>query len=330
MQTASPGPTIVRVARRIVILAFDDVQLLDVVGPAETFAMAARDRPDAYEVVVCAATPTITASSGLRLARHCSPDAVHGRVDTLIVPGGRGTPAAMRDRRYLDTLHDLALRSRRVTSVCTGAFLLAEAGLLRGRRATTHWSECARFARRFPDIALDDDAIYVHDGKYWTSAGVTAGIDLSLALVEDDLGRDVAIAVARQLVVFVHRPGGQSQFSAQLASQAASRDWLRDLQAYIAEHPDHDLSVPALARRCHMSERHLSRVFTRELGITPAGYVERARVDVARGVLEQTALGLDAVAEACGFGSVETLRRAFHRSVGITPTDYRARFRRAS
>ena len=316
--------------RRIVLLPFDDVQLLDVAGPSETFAMAARERAGAYELVVASASRTITASSGLVIAPHCAPGDVHGRIDTLVVPGGRGTAAAMGDARYLDTLRDLARRSRRVTSVCSGAYLLAEAGLLEGRRATTHWSECDRFARRYPSIALDGDAIFVHDGKYWTSAGVTAGIDLTLALVEDDLGRDVALAVARQLVVFMRRPGGQSQFSAQLASQAASRDWLRDLQAYVAEHPEADLSVPALARRCHMSERHLSRVFTRELGVTPAGYVERARVDIARGLLEQTALGLDAVAEACGFGSVETLRRAFHRNVGVAPTDYRARFRRAS
>ncbi|HEY3831003.1 MAG TPA: GlxA family transcriptional regulator [Acidimicrobiia bacterium] len=316
--------------RRVVILAFDDLQLLDVVGPAETFAMAAREQPGAYEVVVAAATPTITASSGLVLGAACTPAEIRGRIDTLIVPGGRGTAEALRDPAYLDAVRTLARRSRRITSVCSGAYLLAEAGLLDGKRATTHWSECERFARRYPNVALDGDAIYVHDGACWTSAGVTAGIDLSLALVDDDLGRDVALAVARQLVVFMRRPGGQSQFSAQLASQAASRDWLRELQAHIAEHPEADLSVAAIAQRCHMSERHLSRVFTRELGVTPAGYVERARVDVARGVLEQTALGLDAVADACGFGSVETLRRAFHRNVGVAPHDYRARFRRAS
>jgi transcriptional regulator GlxA family with amidase domain len=316
--------------RRIVILAFDDVQLLDVAGPAETFAMAARMKPGAYEVTVAASTPAVTASSGLVLGAACRPEEIDGRIDTLLVPGGRGTPHAARDAKYLDALRDLARRSRRVTSVCSGAYLLAEARLLDGRRATTHWSECERFAQRYPRVTLDGDAIYVHDGKYWTSAGVTAGIDLALALVDDDVGRDVALAVARQLVVFMRRPGGQSQFSAQLASQAATRDWLRDLQAYVAEHPEADLSVGALAQRCHISERHLSRVLTRELGVTPAGYVERARVDVARGVLEQTALGLDAVADACGFGSVETLRRAFHRNVGVAPNDYRARFRRAS
>ncbi len=263
------------------------------------------------------------------LGAACAPDAVAGPIDTLLVPGGLGTAQALGDTAYLAAVRALARRARRVASVCSGAYLLAEAGLLDGRRATTHWSECERFARRYPSVDVDADAIFVHDGNCWTSAGVTAGIDLALALVDDDLGRDVALTVARQLVVFMRRPGGQSQFSAQLASQAASRDWLRDLQAYIAEHTEADLSVAALAARCDMSERHLSRVFTRELGVTPAGYVERARVDIARGVLEQTALGLDAVAGASGFGSVETLRRAFQRSVGVAPSDYRARFRRA-
>ena len=205
------------------ILAYDDLQLLDVAGPSETFAMAAREQPGAYEVIVAAHSATVTASSGLVLGRTCAPDEIPGPIDTLVVPGGRGTAQAMRDPGYLESVRALARRSRRVTSVCSGAYLLAEAGLLDRRRATTHWSECDRFARRYPNVALDGDAIYVHDGPYWTSAGVTAGIDLALALVDDDLGRDVALAVARQLVVFMRRPGGQSQFSAQLASQAATR-----------------------------------------------------------------------------------------------------------
>ncbi len=316
-----------RAPRRVVILAFPDVQLLDVVGPAETFALAARERPGAYELVVAASEASVVASSGLSLGAACGPGELHGAIDTLVVPGGLGTVAALRDRAYLDALRDLAQRARRVTSVCSGAYLLAEAGLLDGRRATTHWSECERFARSYPKVSLDADAIYVRDGAVWTSAGVTAGIDLTLALVDDDLGSDVALAVARQLVVFMRRPGGQSQFSAQLASQAAERDWMRDLQSFIVEHPDADLSVGALARQCHMSERHLSRQFTRELGCSPAAYVERVRVDIARRILEETALGLDAVADACGFGSVETLRRAFHRGVGVAPNDYRTRFR---
>jgi transcriptional regulator GlxA family with amidase domain len=211
--------------------------------------------------------------------------------------------------------------------VCTGAFLLAEAGLLDGLCVTTHWQACALLQRRYPRLRVDPDFIYVREGRIWTSAGVTAGMDLALALVEEDLGRDVALAVAQRLVLYLKRPGGQSQFSAQLAAQRAAREPLRELQAWIAEHPAEDLSVAALARRAGMSPRNFARVFAREVGRTPARFVEEARVEHARRRLEAGDEGVDAVAAASGFGSAETLRRSFLRVLRVGPAAYRSRFR---
>ena len=212
--------------------------------------------------------------------------------------------------------------------MCTGAFLLAKAGLLDGRRATTHWAYCAAFARRYPAVTVEPDPIFVRDGNVATSAGVTAGMDLALALVEEDLGRDVALEAARHLVVFLQRPGGQAQFSAQLAAQVADRAPLRELQAWIPDHLDDDLTVPALARRARMSDRNFARAFRRETGMTPGAYVEAARVERARIALEAGDLPVEAIAHQAGFGTVETMRRAFRRRVGVSPIDYRTRFRR--
>ena len=210
--------------------------------------------------------------------------------------------------------------------MCSGAFLLAEAGLLDGRRATTHWDACAALAARYPSVRVEPDPIFVRDGRVYTSAGVTAGMDLALALVEEDCGRELALAVARRLVFFLKRPGGQSQFSAQLSAQIAEREQLRDLQSWIVEYPEADLSVEALARRVAMSPRNFARVFAREAGITPARFVERVRVEAARRRLVESTSNVDSVAEACGFGSAETLRRAFLRSVHVSPAAYRNRF----
>ncbi len=316
------------VVRRVVIAGYPDIQMLDAVGPAEAFATANRFVDERYEIVLASLDrDPVRAQSGLRLAVDVDLRRVRGSIDTLVVPGGFGTLEMLGNERYLDAVRRLATRSRRVTSVCSGAYLLAAAGLLDGRRATTHWSECDRLAESFPAVTVEPDAIFVRDDPVWTSAGVTAGIDLTLALIEADHGRDVALTVARWLVVFVRRPGGQSQFSAQLAAQFAERDALRDLQGFISEHPDADLSVAALARRANLSERHFARVFAHEVGTTPAVYVERARAEIARRLLEETALGLDAVAAGSGFGSVETLRRAVHRHLGVAPSDYRQRFR---
>jgi transcriptional regulator GlxA family with amidase domain len=214
--------------------------------------------------------------------------------------------------------------------VCTGAFLLARAGLLDGRSATTHWAACAALARNYPTVHVDPDPIFVRDGNVYTSAGVTAGIDLALALVEEDLGAAAALEVARNLVLFVRRPGGQAQFSATLAGQAAVRPGIRELQAWISEHLDADLSVPALAERAFMSPRNFARVFAQQVGSTPGAFVESVRVERARTLLETTDLQVEEIARACGFGTVETMRRAFGRRVRVSPSEYRERFAAAN
>jgi transcriptional regulator GlxA family with amidase domain len=250
-------------------------------------------------------------------------------VDTLVVPGGEGTREAFRDEALVSWIRRAAGRARRVTSVCTGAFLLAEAGLLDGRRATTHWSACSALRRRYPSITVEDDPIFVRDEHVWTSAGVTAGMDLALALVEEDAGKEAALAVARQLVLFVRRPGGQAQFSAQLSADAAEREPLRELQAWIVDHLAEDLTVDALAQRAHMSPRNFARAFKREVGMTPAAYVERSRVERAQQALQTSEAPVALVARRCGFGTAGTLRRAFHRRAGVSPAEYRSRFRPA-
>ncbi|HXK23047.1 MAG TPA: GlxA family transcriptional regulator [Myxococcota bacterium] len=313
------------------MLAFPRAQVLDVTGPLEVFAMATQavSRPEqGYRIeLVAARRGPLEMSSGLRLVADAGIADVRGPVDTLLVAGGEGVRDAIRDRRLLSFLARTAARARRVASVCTGSFLLAEAGLLAGRRATTHWGSGDRMARRYPDVTVEPDRIYVRDGPIYTSAGVTAGIDLALALVEEDFGRDLALTVARRLVVFLKRPGGQSQFSAQLSAQIAERPALRDLQLYIEEHPGDGHTVESLARRVGMSPRHFARVFTRELGVTPARYVERVRVEAARRRLEEGEGGVEQVAAGCGFGSSETMRRAFLRSLRVSPSEYRQRFR---
>src|SRR4051812_1709623 len=316
------------VMRRIVIVAFDGVQPLDVVGPAEVFSTAARLQPSAYEVEVVAPTAEPLRASSVSLAPDRAIASCRGPIDTLICAGGTGVRDAARDERLIRWIKAAAKRSRRTASVCTGAFLLARAGLLDGRRATTHWSACAALARNYPEIQVEPDPIFVEDGGVYTSAGVTAGMDLALALVDEDLGRDVALEVARSLVLFVRRPGGQSQFSAQLAAQPAEREPLRELQAWIPDNLDDDLSVPALARRVSMSERNFARAFRREVGMTPAGYVETSRVEGARIALESGSEPVEVMAQRCGFGTVETMRRAFRRRLGVSPGDYRNRFNR--
>jgi transcriptional regulator GlxA family with amidase domain len=309
------------VSRRVVVVAFPDVQSLDVIGPTEVFSQAGY----AVELVADRDAP-IRASNGLRLVPDLTLQRCRGEIDTLVVAGGSGVREAARDERLISWLRLAARRSRRVTSVCTGAFLLARAGILDGRRATTHWAACAALARSYPTIEVDPEPIFVRDGNVYTSAGVTAGIDLALALVEEDVGRDPALEVARNLVLFIRRPGGQAQFSATLAGQAASRPGIRELQSWIADHLDADLSVPALAERTFMSPRNFSRVFGREVGATPAAYVESVRVEHARTLLETTDLQVEEIARRCGFGTVETLRRAFGRRVRVSPSDYRERF----
>lgn len=321
--------------RRVSMLAFPDVQMLDVTGPLEVFARTSRwlvehgrtTRP-AYAVeLIALRAGFVTASSGLGLRVDRTLGAVRGGIDVLLVAGGIGAHAAAEDPLLQTWLRRMAPRVRWLGSVCTGAFVLAAAGLLDGRRATTHWRTCARLAREHPRVRVDADPIFVRDGDVWTSAGVTAGMDMALAMVEADHGHEVALAVARELVLFLKRPGGQAQFSAQLALQTADREPLRELQAWIVEHPEADLSVARLARRAGMSPRHFARVFTEETGTTPARFVERVRVEAARRRLEESDDGVEEIAAHCGFGSAEVMRRSFLRQLRVAPADYRRRFR---
>jgi transcriptional regulator GlxA family with amidase domain len=313
--------------RRVVLVAFPDVQSLDVTGPLEVFAIADRLglAPYELELVASSAAPLRT-SSGLRLVPERAIAACRGPIDTLVVAGGLGTAAARRDEALVSWLRAAAARSRRVASVCTGAFLLAKAGVLDGRRATTHWDYCAPLGRNHPEITVEADSIFVRDGHVWTSAGVTAGIDLALALLEEDAGRDAALQVARQLVVFVQRPGGQAQFSSQLSHPPAERPTLRQLQAWLPDHLDEDLSVEALAERAFMSPRNFARAFRAEIGVTPAAYVAGLRLERARLELESGDVPVEEVARRCGFGTVETMRRTFRRRLHTSPSEYRDRF----
>ena len=315
--------------RTVLIVLFDRVQSLDVTGPLEVFA-GARDHQGerAYRVRTASlGGAQVRTTSGLAIV----PDADlrdAGRADPpdlLIVPGGAG--ARCGDPDLVGWIRAHAPRSSRVASVCTGAFLLAEAGLLDGRRATTHWSQCAALRDQYPAVKVDPDPIFVKDGNVATSAGVTAGIDLALALVEDDLGRDMALAIARHLVVFLRRPGNQAQFSTQLSAQVADRAPLRDVQQWIAEHPSGDLSVEALAERASLSPRHFARAFAAEVGMPPGRYVERSRLEAARRHLEDTAAGIAQTARACGYRTPEAMRRAFIEALGVSPAEYRRRFR---
>jgi transcriptional regulator GlxA family with amidase domain len=317
-------------ARRVVLVVFPDLQLLDLAGPLEVFAMA--DRFSDSEVseyateVVSRDGGVIRASNGLEIGANRAIGACRGPIDTLVVVGGRGVAQAIVDDRLVAWIRSAAQRSRRVTSVCSGAFLLARAGLLDGRSATTHWATCARLARLFPEVTVDPDPIFIRDGNVWTSAGVTAGMDLALALVEDDLGPDRAREIARYLVLFVQRSGGQSQFSAQLAAQRPERDTLVQLASWIADHLGDDLSVPVLAARTSMSVRNFSRRFAQEFGSTPGAYVEAVRVEAGRRLLETTGRGLTDIARDCGFGTVETMHRSFQRTIRVTPGQYRQHF----
>jgi transcriptional regulator GlxA family with amidase domain len=308
--------------RRIVAVVYDGFQLLDLAGPADVFATAALIARGGYRLDVVAERPgPVRAHNGVTTLAAGLDEP--GEIDTLLVTGGL---SASRHLHLAGPIAGLARRARRVASVCNGALLLAEAGLLDGRRATTHWLIAEDLAERYPRVRVDPDPIYLRDGPVWTSAGVTAGIDLALALVAADHGAALAADVARGLVVYLHRPGGQSQFSMPMRTAAPRDEPLRELQAYIDANPAADLSVPALARRTAMSERHFSRVFTRQLGMSPGRYVEHSRADAARRLLESTDAPLARIAHDCGLGLPETLYRTFRRRWRISPADYRRRF----
>jgi transcriptional regulator GlxA family with amidase domain len=322
--------------RTVLIVLFDEVQSLDVTGPLEVFATAREHGGRAYEIRTASlGAAAVRTSSGLAIApdgdlRDQDFAAGVSRTpppDLLIVPGGPG--ARRRPPELVEWLRGHAPAARRVASVCTGAFLLAEAGLLDGRRVTTHWSRCDELRRQYPAVEVDPDPIFIKDGPVATSAGITAGIDLALALAEDDLGRAEALAVARALVVFLRRPGNQAQFSAQLSAQVAERAPLRDVQQWIAEHPADDLTVEVLARRASLSPRHFARAFAAEVGMPPGRFVERVRLEAARRRLEDGAAGVEQTARACGYRTAESMRRAFIEALGVSPAEYRRRFRPA-
>lgn len=319
--------------RRVVVVAFPQAKLLDVTGPCEVFADAngfppgaAGPPPYQVEVVSLQAGPVET-TSGVGVLAHRGYAEWDGPIDTLLIAGGPGAAQAAEHQGLVQWLREVIPGTRRVGSVCTGAFVLAATGALDGRRATTHWAWCELFARRYPAVTLEPDRIWVQDGNRYTSAGVTAGMDLALALLEEDLGHRAALRVAQNLVLYLRRPGGQSQFSTHLRLQGTEQEPIRDLQAWMAEHLEEDLSVAALAERVHMSPRHFARVFRRETGCTPAEFVEQLRLEGARRRLEESRAEVARIARECGFGSADGMRRVFLRTLRVSPTDYRSRFR---
>ncbi|WP_163268454.1 GlxA family transcriptional regulator [Chelativorans alearense] len=312
---------------RIVILAPPGVQSLDVVGPAEVFWEAARRYGDMskYDIqVMSTGQPSIGGTGQLRFLADRTIFDSDEPIHTLLVAGDPSFQAI--DPRVISWLRRRVPTVRRYGSICTGVFLLAAAGLLEGKRVTTHWECAPRFNKEYPQIELEPDAIYIRDGKLITAAGVTAGIDLALALVEEDLGREVALAVARYMVIFVKRPGGQSQFSAHLVGQMSETTFIQKAQAYMLENLDQELHVEAIAKKVGMSTRNFGRVFRTELGMTPLDFIIAARIDAARRLLEDTNRPLQSVAKASGFCDLGAMRRAFSKTIGVTPSEYRSRF----
>lgn len=318
-------------SRRIVFLAFPQVVLLDLIGPWDVFFLANtlcdnKTPPYELELVSGDDSAAIHSCGGISMASHRTATGCRGNIDTLIVPAAGMNSQSQPPVHALSVLRRLASRSRRVVSICGGAMLLASAGLLDGKQATTHWRGADELAARFPNVDVQPDSIFVKDGNVYTSAGVTAGIDLALALVEEDFGRAMALNCARNLVVFMRRPGGQSQFSATLESQHTERNTINELIAWASDNPSKNLSVEAMSERVHMSLRNFSRVFRREVGQTPAAFVEKLRVEAARRRLEETDEPLESIALGCGFGSADSMRRSFNRILNVAPSDYRRRF----
>jgi transcriptional regulator GlxA family with amidase domain len=311
--------------RKVVISGPPPVQVLDVTGPLEVFSNV----PDyQVEVVSSDGSDQLMTNRGIKIAGAVPRDCVSGPIDTLVIAGGPGAENGEYDSDYIRWIADAAGRSRRVASICTGAFLLAAAGLLDRKRAVTHWNFCDRLAREFPKVNVLPNPIFLRDGSIYTSAGITAGIDLSLALVEEDHGHQTALTVARQLVMFLVRPGGQAQYSHMLSRQATTSEPLRELQVYMLENLKADLSVEVLAERIGMSPRHFSRVCLREIKMNPGQFVNRLRVEAAQQMIDSSSMGLKEIADACGFGSADSMRRTFQRVIGITAGEYTERFKR--
>jgi transcriptional regulator GlxA family with amidase domain len=315
----------------VVILAPQGVQSLDVVGPAEVFWEAARrlGDPGAYTIQVMGVSgDPIRGTGALRFLPDRTIHDPDEPIDTLLVAGDPSFQEP--EHAVTQWLARRAPETRRYGSICTGVFLLAAAGLLAGRQVTTHW-ECADKLRQdYPGLNVDSDQIFIRDGQLSTAAGVTSGIDLALTLIEEDYGRDIALIVARYMVVFLKRPGGQSQFSAHLTAQIADKGPIQSIAEHVLTHLRSDLSVDALAGRANMSTRNFSRVFLRDIGVTPADFVEAARLDAARRMLQDSPAPLQRIADKCGFADLHSMRRVFQRKLGVGPTDYRATFQTSS
>ena len=310
--------------RKVVIVGPPPVQVLDVAGPLEVFSQV-----PGYEVQL--STPgdarTLATNRGIVFADAIPIAEVQGPVDTLVVVGGPGAESGVFDAAFVDWIRSAARQSRRVASICTGAFLLAEAGLLDGKQAVTHWKFCDRMAKAYPRVTVRPESIFLRDGSIYTSAGITAGIDLSLSLVEEDHGHETALSIARQLVMFLVRPGGQSQYSHMLSHQASTSQPLRELQVWMLEHLREPLTVEQLADRVGMSARNFTRVCLRETGMNPGQFVGRMRVEAAQQMIDSSAMGLKEIADATGFKSVDAMRRAFVRTFGVTAAEYASRFK---
>jgi transcriptional regulator GlxA family with amidase domain len=313
--------------RKVVIVGPPPIQVLDVAGPLEVFSNA----PD-YEIQL--ANPGLERSlqthRGLVLAQATPIADLHGPIDTLVIAGGPGAESGSYDPSFVAWIAQAARQSRRVASICTGAFLLAEAGLLDGKQAVTHWSFCDRLAREYPKVVVRPESIYLRDGSIYTSAGITAGIDLSLALVEEDHGHETALRIARFLVMFLVRPGGQAQYSHMLSHQAVTSQPLRELHVWMLQHLREDLTVESLADRMGMSARHFTRVCLRETGMNPGQFVDRMRVEAAQQIIDSSSHGLKEVADDCGFQSADAMRRTFVRVLGVTAAEYARRFKRVT
>src|ERR1700737_4835055 len=325
-----------RTTRRIVFVAAPGTEILDLVGPLQVFARAAEafgkqnpGSPPIYSVEVISASSqrSLVTNCGLRITAHKTFREVRGKIDTLLIAGGNAIEQDEIKSEVVHWLKKIAGRIRRIGSVCTGAMLLARAGLLDGRRATTHWNWCQILVKKCPRANVDPNPIFIRDGNVYTSAGVTAGMDLALALVEEDHGSQLALQVARNLVLYLRRPGGQSQFSAALSLQLTDRKPLRELETWVLDNLDKSLNVPMLAHRVAMSPRNFARVFPKEMKTTPAKFVERLRVEVARRRLEESHNSMETIAGECGFGNVNSMRNVFQRTLKVAPGHYRRHFR---
>lgn len=310
--------------RRVVITGPPPVQPLDVTGPLEVFSNA-----PGYEIQLATPSPNglLETNRGIAFTNAITLAQVKIPIDTLLVVGGPGAESGLYDRGLIDWIARTANQARRVASICTGAFLLAEAGVLNGKQAVTHWSFCNRLAQEYSEVVVRPEPVYLRDGSVYTSAGITAGIDLCLHLVEEDHGHKIALEIARFLVMFLVRPGGQAQFSHMLSHQALTTQPLRELQVWMLQHLRENLTVESLADRMGMSARHFTRVCLRETGLNPGQLVDRMRVEAAEQIIDSSACGLKEVAESCGFNSADAMRRTFLRVLGITAAEYASRFK---